>query len=216
MPAYEVTTIIGGDTTVHKFVTENVNMVNEYVEDVLRKYYKKIVIENKENDVRYTWSSSYTSKSTTPPTEDDFVLCGKDHFINAGHLYLKLVSYSSVKRMYTIFSNNARSRIKDNGYYYHYRFGKLSKYSDIPKFETYYQYCIDNSIGCSFISISLITHINESWDVLDQVDKKISAKNYTCPEWCKELKTKIKIEDLMHRAYLRRCQSLSDKTNTDT
>ena len=128
MPAYEVTTIIGGDTTEYKFVTENIDLVNEYVEDVLRKYYKKIVIENKESDVRYTWSSFHDSKSTLP-TEDDFVLCGKVHFINARHLYLKLISYRSVKRMYTIFSNKVRSRIRDSGYYYHYKFGKLSKYS---------------------------------------------------------------------------------------
>ena len=216
MPAYEVITNIGGDSTDYKFVTEDINVVNDYIEKTLKRYYNKIIVENGEETIKYGWYFRTGSVVKPPHTESDFITKGLDYFLTNKYLYLELVSYPSIKRLYTMFKNRAIANISTGGYYYHYTFGRIDTYSDIPKFEQYFKYCEEHSIGRSSVYIRLVTHESTSTNVFSMVEDKIASRNYSCPEWRKEVRTKLKIEELMHKAYLRRCSGNRDQNNTNT
>lgn len=215
MPAYEVKTYPGKGQSEHIFITENPEVVKNYIKSVLSKYYDKVVIENGETTVSYGWSV-YDNQDVIK-NKDAFLDAGVEYFFSNGFLCLRLTPYSSIKRMYTTLKNKATKYILSGSSYYNYSFGRIKTLKEIPTLETFYKHYKEHYSSSTNIYIYFKKVPSNGNEAEDLIEATLNSKQYIVPEWFKQLRTKMKIEELMHKAFVRRKECLNiDKDNPDT
>ncbi len=203
---YRVFTYV--NTTEYVFSTEDKQVVINYVKETAGAHYDKVYTQNKETEL------------ISPQTRDQYITkCANDLF-SFKYLYLKLISYPSVKGMYTKFVNKATSRINTVGQFYDYTYGyrTMTKLSEIPKLYEFYNRCIEKNIGSTGIYIRMLTEDSNGCDFVSAVKDKINKRAYSRPDWVDKLQSEAKIEELMHIAYLKRNRggNMVDQINKDT